>query len=188
NASRAELVAAGARVRTSLPGLCTASIPVAALARVEALTGVTAIRGGVRCSPELNVSVPTTGAQLVRGVGPAFAGLAGQGVLVGVIDTGVDYHHGDFDDSTGSTRLVAIWDQVASGTGPPGYPYGKEWTAAQINNNTSDEVDSDGHGTHALGIAAGDGSQTGGAVAPYTYAGMAPRADLIVVKTDFLTP
>lgn len=186
--TRAQLEAAGARVRTVLPGLCTASIPASAVERVAALDGVVAIRGGAPCEPELDVSVATTGAQALRGAGPGFAGLNGQGVLIGIVDSGVDYGHGDFQDETGATRIVNIWDQVASGTGIPGYPYGKECTSAQIDAGTCTERDSLEHGTHAAGIAAGDGSQTGGAVPAYTYAGMAPRADLVVVKTDFQTP
>src|SRR5262245_49045124 len=186
--TRAELEAAGARVRTAFPGLFTASIPVSALERVAALDGVTAIRGAAPCEPTLSVSVPATGAHLLRGPGPAFAGLNGQGVLVGVVDTGVDYGHGDFKDSTGANRIVNIWDQTAIGTGIPGYPYGIECTPAQIQAGTCAELDTGEHGTHASGIAAGDGSQTGGSVPAHAYAGMAPRADLVVVKTTFQTP
>jgi subtilisin family serine protease len=187
---RADLEAAGVRVHSELPGLMTASVPIAALESVARLAGVSAIRGGARCEPELNLSVPTTGAPLLRGHGPAFAGLGGQGVLIGIIDSGIDYQHGDFRDSTGATRIVCLWDQTASGTGPPGttFPYGREWLPADLNLGTSDETDSLEHGTHAAGIALGDGSQTGAETPAYTYAGMAPRADVIVVKTDFITP
>ena len=188
NATRSELEAAGARLHSALPGMFTASIPAAAVDQVAALPGVTSIRGGVPCAPELDVSVPSTGASLLRGAGPTFAGLNGQGVLVGIVDSGVDYHHGDFLTSTGTNRIVSIWDQAASGAGIPAYPYGKFWTAAQINSGTCAEADSLGHGTHVAGIAAGDGSQTGGGKPSFKYAGMAPRADLVVVKTDFLTP
>lgn len=188
--TRERLEAAGAHVRTALPGLFTASIPAGAIDRVAALDGVTAIRGGVVCRPELDASVPTTGAQYLRGAGPGFAGLNGSGVIVGIVDSGVDYQHGDFRDSTGATRLLDIWDQTASGVGPPGmpYPYGIECSPAEIEAGTCSQRDSLEHGTHALGVSAGDGSQTGGGRPPYTYAGMAPLADLVVVKTDFSTP
>lgn len=190
SASRQELEAAGARVRSELPGMFTASVPLAAVEAVAALEGVRAIHAGAPCAPELNTSVPTTGASILRGPGPAFAGLSGQGVLVGIVDSGVDYDHADFKDSTGATRIVKIWDQTAAGTGPPGtsFPYGLEWSAAQINLATCPERDTLEHGTHAAGIAAGDGSQTGGGIPAYSYAGMAPRADVIIVKTDFITP
>jgi subtilisin family serine protease len=186
--SRRELELAGARVHTALPGLFTASLPASVVERVAALPAVTAIRAGAPCAPELDMSVPTTGAQLLRGAGPGFAGLAGQGVIIGIVDTGVDYHHGDFQDSTGATRILSIWDQSASGTGFPGFPYGKEWTRSEIDLGLCSETDSLEHGTHSAGIATGDGSQTGGTVPRFTYAGMAPRADLVVVKTDFLAP
>ena len=110
--SRSELEAAGARVRTAMPGLFTASIPVSAVDRVAALTGVVAIRGGAPCQPELNTSVATTGAQYLRGAGPTFAGLNGQGVLVGIVDSGVDYGHADFKGSGRRARYIAVRDQV----------------------------------------------------------------------------
>jgi subtilisin family serine protease len=168
-------------------GLCTAEIPAAALERVAAVRGVTAIRAAAPIETETSQSVPATGATLLRGAGPSFAGLAGQGVMVGAVDTGVDYDHGDFLDATGHTRFIAIWDQTTPGTGDAEHPYGTMWTAAQLDAGLSNETDLDGHGTHVMGILGGDGSQTGGAVPAYTYAGMAPRADLAFVKTEFST-
>ena len=108
-------------------------------------------------------------------------------MLVGDVDTGVDYGHGDFDDAAGNTRLVNIWDQTVNGAAPAGYGYGTEWSSAQIDANTCTETDLNGHGTHVLGTIGGDGSQTGYGFAPFTYAGMAPKADLIMVKTTSYT-
>ena len=186
--SRAELERAGARVRTELPGLFTASIPASAVERVTALPGVLGVHGGAPCTPELDVSVPATGASLLRGPGPEFAGLNGEGVLVGIVDSGIDHDHGDFDGPDGTTRILSLWDQETQGSGIPGYPYGLFYSKAQIDAGACAEADSLEHGTHVAGIAAGDGSQTGGSTAAFTYAGMAPRADLVVVKTDFLAP
>jgi subtilisin family serine protease len=145
---------------------------------------VSSIQGSAPVEPELNLSVPSTGANLLRGAGPTFTGYNGQGVIVGDVDSGVDYNHDDFKDAGGLTRFVNIWDQtVNTGPAPAPFAYGTEWTPAQIDANASTEVDVSGHGTHVMGIAGGDGSGTGGAVPPFTYVGMAPRADLIMVKT-----
>jgi subtilisin family serine protease len=187
-ASRAQLEAAGAHVRTALPGVFTATIPVWAIARVAALPGVTRIQGAAQLEPELNASVPTTTIDLQRGPAPDFSGLNGQGVVIGEVDRGVDYGHGDFLDEAGHTRFLGIWDQIdGTGPAPDGYSYGTECTQAQIETGTCAEIDDDanGHGTHVLGIAAGDGSQTGGGIPAFTYAGMAPRADLMAVRTGF---
>src|SRR5262245_15923113 len=101
SASRAALEAAGARVRYAGPGVVTAFLPVAAVDRVAALDGVTAIRGAVALEPELDVSLPAIGVPPLRGAGPEFAGLNGQGVLIGIVDTGIDFDHGDFLDDQG---------------------------------------------------------------------------------------
>jgi subtilisin family serine protease len=188
NVSRGELEAAGARVRTELPGLFTAYIPLSAVDAVEALAGVTSIQGSAPVDMELDASVPSTGANLLRTAGPAFTGYAGNGILVGDVDSGVDYGHDDFKDAGGLTRFTNIWDQtVNTGPAPLPYAYGTEWTPAQIDANASTEVDVSGHGTHVMGIIGGDGSGTGGAVPQFTYVGMAPKADLVMVKTTFQT-
>jgi subtilisin family serine protease len=187
-ATRAQLEAAGARVRTALPGWCTAYVPEAAIEAVSRLPGIVRIQGAVRCEPELDVSVPASGVGALRGPGPDFEGLNGAGVLIGDVDSGVDFDHGDFKNAAGSSRIVRIWDQTDYGGPPPAsYAYGTEWSAADLDDHLAREVDQIGHGTHVLGIAGGDGSQTGGGVPAFTYAGMAPQADLVMVKTDFLT-
>ncbi len=185
--SRGELEALGVRVRTALPGIYTAFVPPEAIERVAALASVTAIRGSAPVEPELSASVPTTGANLVRGAGPTFSGVNGAGVIVGDVGSGVDFDHGDFEDASGNTRFLGIWDQTVAGTPPAGFSVGTEWTPAQIDGGSCTEIDNDGHGTHVLGIAGGDGSGTGGVVPAFTYTGMAPKADLIMVKTDFQT-
>jgi len=185
--SRAELEAAGAQVRTELPGgIFTADIPASAVEAVAALAGVRRIEGSAPIEFETDLSVPSTGADLLRGAGPDFTGLNGQGVLIGAVDTGIDFDHQDFKDVGGLTRLVSLWDQTnAAGPGPAPFGYGTEWSSAQIDGGacTEVDVDLDGHGTMVMGIAGGDGSGTGGAIPPFTYVGMAPQARLCMVKS-----
>jgi subtilisin family serine protease len=186
--SRVELEAAGAVVRTDLPGILTAYIPASAVEAVAGLAGVQRIQGAAPVELELDASLPTTGAHLLRGPAPGFPGLAGQGVLVGDVDSGVDFDHPDFKDAGGLTRLVGIWDQNdPAGPGPAPFGYGTEWSAAQIDGGLCTQTDSSGHGTHVLAIAGGDGSGTGGTVPAHTYVGIAPAADLIMVNTNFQT-
>ncbi|HET9234392.1 MAG TPA: S8 family serine peptidase, partial [Candidatus Eisenbacteria bacterium] len=79
-----------------------------------------------------------------------------------------------------------VWDQSDNvGPHPSGYGYGTEWNAASINAGTFREVDDDGHGTHVTGIAAGNGRAAVNPGEQYDYAGIAPEADIIFVKTIF---
>ncbi len=114
--------------------------------------------------------------------------LEGEGTLIAILDSGIDYTHPDFRNPDGTTRIKALWDQTLPGTPPKGFFRGREFTEAEINQAlaapTSSETfnlvpsqDTSGHGTFVAGIAAGNG-QTGGA----SYVGVAPKASLLVVK------
>ena len=183
NATREQLEAAGARVRTAVPGVFTAWIPLDRVEAVAAIAGVSRIDGAEIDQVSNDLGAIATGAATLRAAGPAFTGLNGAGVVVGNVDTGVDYDHDDFKDALGHTRVLKIWDQTnAVGPAPAGFAYGTEWTAAQIDGLASTAGDTHGHGTHTMGTAAGDGSAVALGSAPaFTYAGMAPMADIIVV-------
>jgi subtilisin family serine protease len=183
NVSREQLEAAGARVRTALPGVFTAWLPVDRVETVAAMAGITRIEGAEIDQVTNDMGSAASGGSLFRGPGPAFAGINGAGVIVGGVDTGVDYDHDDFKDALGNTRILKIWDQTNGvGPAPAGFGYGTEWNSAQINALTSTAGDTHGHGSHTMGTAAGDGSAIAGGSAPaFTYAGMAPMADIIVV-------
>ncbi|BAY78837.1 peptidase S8/S53 [Nostoc linckia NIES-25] len=94
------------------------------------------------------------------------SGLTGKGVIVGIIDSGIDPKHPAF-----AGRILYIWDQTLPGPGVVEGGYGAEFTGAQL----TISQDTDGHGTHVAGIAAG---------ADATYSGVAPEAELVVVRSD----
>lgn len=195
----------------------------------------------------LDNTVPHIKANLVWVLGPP-QGLKGNGVVVAVIDSGIDVLHESFQDSSGNTRILALWDQTfrydstsgiavdkngaaLAGTGIPtdedgnvlsvasnrtpsahttmagnavdpglaAMDFGVEFTRAQIdtaltkhrNNGQAipislrDDPESHNHGTHVAGIAAGDGSQSGNCRGENTFVGVAPEADLIIIKIGF---
>lgn len=109
--------------------------------------------------------------------------LSGEGVLIAVLDTGINYNHMDFRNENGTTRIVAIWDQNIEGTPPPGFTIGTEYTSEDINaalNGSAENVpplDTVGHGTAVAGIAAGNGRASNG-----NYIGSAPQSSLLIVK------
>ena len=143
--------------------------------------------------------------------------LTGKGVLLAVLDSGIDYRLPVFRQADGSTRIRFLWDQTLTPTEeqgssagaedsgvetaltrrpPAGFRQGVEFSSAQIDAALQAEasrqfmllptVDSSGHGTAVAGIAAG---YTEGNKGPYGfpggmqyYRGVAPEAELLIVK------
>jgi subtilisin family serine protease len=128
-------------------------------------------------------------------------GKTGKGVVVGVVDTGIDWCHPDFiDPKTGASRILYLWDQALSpakdgGVAPKGFESsgGAEYDNPAITAALASckgaragvgTRDRDAHGTHVAGIAAGNGQATDAPDVERAgrYAGAAPEADLVVVN------
>lgn len=179
----------GLEVNTVAGRRMTARCPLELLQAFLQMPGIDRVSVAERCKPYLDRGALDTHVSALRTVPPAaFTGQTGAGVVVGLVDTGVDLAHSDFRNPDGTTRLLSLWDQSATvGTPPAGFTYGAEYSAATINAGSAPETDTQGHGSHVLGIAAGNGSATGNGQPAYTYVGMAPEADVIAVKTTFAT-
>ena len=147
----------------------------------KGLTFAVSVGRSVSCINPLQSNVrPTRGAAAGTGTDSLF----GSGVVIAVIDSGVDYWLEDFRDAEGKTRILYLWDQTAEGTPPEGYQIGAEYSREQINEaiTTGDRSlvpsrDFQNHGTPVAGIAAG-----GGGLGGIRYRGVAPESELIVVK------
>jgi len=178
----------GATVKTVAGQVVTADVPLSLLNQLGSIPGMISADVPQLYHPLLDISRPEIRADVAQGATqPPYPGTTGQGVVVGVIDTGLDIDHPDFLNANGTTRLLYLWDQTDSAGPHPAFPYnyGTEWTAANINAGTAREIDTDGHGTHVTGIAAGNGRAIGTPGDQYQFTGIAPEADIIFVKTTF---
>lgn len=112
--------------------------------------------------------------------------LMGTGVVIGFLDTGIDYRNEVFRNIDGSSRILGIWDQtIQTGQPPEGLLYGTEYRKADIDRALLSDnpleivpsVDEIGHGTAVTSVAAGSAISGG-----LRFTGAAPEADIVVVK------
>lgn len=117
-----------------------------------------------------------------------YLSLQGHGVLIGFVDTGIDYTQQIFRYEDGTSKIRYLYDQSISGAPPEGFFIGTEYTNEQINQALKAENpyevvpsrDMDGHGTFLASIAAGRKEGD--------FIGAAPDAELIVVKLKKARP
>jgi subtilisin family serine protease len=111
--------------------------------------------------------------------------LSGQGTIIGVVDTGIDYQHTAFLNRDKTTKILSIWDQtIQSGPAPQSFTFGTEYTKAAINSALSSDdplltvpsQDLIGHGTAVASIIAGSQSKDP------PFQGIVTNAELAVVK------
>ena len=178
------------------PGEATGSVDLVQLEEITTHPGVLNLSAGEEFEPMLDDSIPDVKANKVWNLqSGTFGGYTGAGVVIGIIDTGIDFTHYHFRERAAprKTRILSIWDQgLIKKTGEkapttaqlaPGSPgaYGVVYDSTDIDNalNKTGKVrhrDCEGHGTHVASIAAGNGESKN------KYVGVAPRADIVVVK------
>lgn len=122
----------------------------------------------------------------VPGMRSSGLNLVGNGVLVGVADSGIDYYNSEFLTADGKSRILALWDQTLQpdeekGWLPPeGFARGVLFTREMLNDSLAEGTqmsrDTSGHGTAVASIAAGRGI------------GVAPDSELIIVKLGVPLP
>lgn len=178
----------GLPVQISTGTILSMAVSLAELLQLAASPEVIYVEPAWRTSPKLDRSVPAIGADRVHVRTPP---VVGRGVIIGAVDTGIDYTHLDFrydadgDGFEESSRILNIWDQTS------GF-FGTYYSKAEIESDLAfdfgpgegivRQADDDGHGTHVMATAAGDGSSSGAG-----FVGVAPGAQLIAVKTPFYT-
>ena len=117
-----------------------------------------------------------------------YLNLKGRGVLLGLIDTGIDYTQEVFRYEDGTSRIQYIYDQTAPGTPPPGFLLGREYSKADIDAALASQDpyalvpqrDEDGHGTFMASVAAGRETED--------FIGAAPDTEIIAVKLKKARP
>ncbi len=111
-----------------------------------------------------------------------YLNLSGRGVIIGFVDTGIDYTKDAFKFEDGSTKIISIWDQTIDGERPNYLYYGSVYTREQIDlalkspnpHSIVPTIDEDGHGTFLASVAASN--EKGDLI------GAAPAASIISVK------
>jgi minor extracellular serine protease Vpr len=181
-----ELRAANVQMNSVYPGFVTAKVTLDEISRMARMKSIKFVDAPSISYTKMNVSAPVTGATLLQNSFYNNTVYAGEGAIVVIYDSGIDFNHIDFKNPSDTTqsRILAIWDQtispVSGESNPSGFNYGVEYTQAQINDEIDGspagfvrQEDTDGHGTHVAGTAVGSGVK---------FTGIAPKADIIVVK------
>lgn len=180
----------GIAIQSTHSSFVTAWLSLDQISKVAALPEVDFVDTPKFLKKNNDISVASTGASLLHAGRLDNTAYKGDGVIVAIIDTGIDWDHPDFRNSIDQTksRILRIWDQtlnpLAGENSPTGFSFGVEYTQDQINNEIDGtpagfvrEKDIDGHGTHVAGIAVGNG-----AVLSTKYAGLAPNSDIVIIK------
>ncbi len=172
----------GGQVKYTAGRIVAARIPVGGAESSSSYPGIEKIDPvyGKIVTLDEQVDINNKIAEVRNGRAPLSRKYKGKGVVIGFLDTGIDFGHPDFlkDDST--TRIRYAWDQTLTNGPqiPPQFGYGNECDSSDINAGKCPLKDNNGHGTKVAGIAAGGGRIDS------NITGVAPEADIIVVKIN----
>ncbi len=171
----------GITINSKIGNIWTVKIPVRSLSQLGKIKGLDFIEIDTPVKTRLDSARADTKVDLVHNGTGLSQTYTGEGVIVGVIDTGLDFTHPTLQDQNGNLRLTHVWDQADdSGTPPDGYSYGSEYNVNTILAAQGDtEADEGSHATHVTGIAAGSGNGSDG-----KFSGVAPEAEIVYIQVS----
>ena len=159
-----------------------AAIPLSKLGALSCGRQVKRIETGRRCSIQMDTTRLVVNAEKVYTGEGLSQSYTGRGVVVGVQDIGFDLTHPNFYSADMSQyRIKALWDQLSRDTIGSTLYVGRDYVGRDALLELKHPIDGETqtHGTHTAGIAAGSGAEKNGVVSPYR--GMACDADLVLV-------
>ena len=159
-----------------------AAIPLSKLGALSCGRQVKRIETGRRCSIQMDTTRLVVNAEKVYTGEGLSQSYTGRGVVVGVQDIGFDLTHPNFYSADmRQYRIKALWDQLSRDTIGSTLYVGRDYVGREALLELKHPIDGETqtHGTHTAGIAAGSGAEGNGAVSPYR--GMACDADLVLV-------
>ena len=159
-----------------------AAIPLSKLGALSCGRQVKRIETGRRCSIQMDTTRLVVNAEKVYTGEGLSQSYTGRGVVVGVQDIGFDLTHPNFYSADMSQyRIKALWDQLSRDTIGSTLYVGRDYVGRDALLELEHPIDGETqtHGTHTAGIAAGSGAEGDGVVSPYR--GMACGADLVLV-------
>jgi len=186
----AAIRAVGGDVGAVIGDYVSARIPLTAVDALAESPDIVTVEAARALRMDNDSGTHAIGADKIRTlVDGRWTGATGEGTIVGVYDTGLDLLHDDFIDPDGMTRVLGVWDQTTAGVPPPGFTSGSYCSAEDVQTAVEtggasgcSERDFHGHGTHVAGTAVGDGSAGGPNPFQFSFAGVAPGADLLIVN------
>ena len=194
----------GVEIRTIAGTIATANVP---LDRIDEISNLRAVKRLelpplLRRTSDSLLKAYTTVDKVHAGRAPLNVPHTGKGVVIGVIDDGIEFGHPDFLDSTGKTIIDAIWNMDRPGSPPPGFSYGTLYERDSLNtylkpgylsspvNEMQKLFGSALHGTPVASLAAGKNGMAPGAtligVALLATLDSVLRSDRIVDAIDFI--
>ncbi|MBF1600154.1 MAG: S8 family serine peptidase [Prevotella sp.] len=159
-----------------------AAIPLSKLGALSCGRQVKRIETGRRCSIQMDTTRIVVNAEKVYTGEGLPQSYTGRGVVVGVQDIGFDLTHPNFYSADMSQyRIKALWDQLSRDTIGSTLYVGRDYVGRDALLKLEHPIDGETqtHGTHTAGIAAGSGAEGNGDISPYR--GMACDADLVLV-------
>lgn len=170
--------ALGGKVFMTFDGMATAEVPVASLRAVSELDDVSYVEMGAPVHLCMDVARDKSGIDMIHTNSKKELPIpyTGKDVVIGIIDTGLEYNHLAFRSADGKTsRVKRIWNQNGRGNAPAKFGYGAEYVTENEIRAAQTDSPTQYHGSHTTGIAAGGDKNT-------AYYGVAPDADIVFVS------